>query len=129
MQFKAIRLAALLDSPTAFGSTYAREAQLSDADWLNRSKKWNGDNAVGYLAMDSQSPCGIVAAFIDEHTPGKAHVVSMWVGPTHRRSGVGRSLIAAIVAWACTKSVSALHLMVTNCNDGEISFTSAMDLR
>jgi len=122
MQFKAVRLAALQDSPTAFGSTYAKEAQLSEADWLDRSKKWNGDKAIGYLAMDSRSPCGIVAAFIDEHAPGKAHVVSMWVGPMHRRSGVGRSLIDAVVMWACAKSVSALHLMVTSCNDGAIEF-------
>ena len=36
--FKDVRLRALLDSPSAFGSTYAGEAQLSDADWEQRGE-------------------------------------------------------------------------------------------
>lgn len=33
---KTIRLRALLDSPTAFSSTYAQESQRSDDEWLQR---------------------------------------------------------------------------------------------
>jgi hypothetical protein len=32
--FKTVRLRALQESPTAFGSTYAKESQFSDADWV-----------------------------------------------------------------------------------------------
>jgi len=34
--FKAVRLLALPDAPHAFGSTYAKESQLTDADWTKR---------------------------------------------------------------------------------------------
>src|ERR1017187_8189352 len=65
--FKAVRLSALQDTPTAFGSTFAREAQLSDAEWLQRSKRWTTDHAIGYLAFDGDAACGIVAAFRRQH--------------------------------------------------------------
>jgi ribosomal protein S18 acetylase RimI-like enzyme len=120
--FKAIRLTALQDSPSAFGGTYARESELSDADWLKRAADWGGARSVGYLAMDSGSGCGIVAAFLDERDPLTAHLISMWVAPTHRRAGIGRSLIAAIDAWARTRGTHALRLMVTSSNQSAIEF-------
>jgi hypothetical protein len=83
--FKAIRLQALQDSPRAFCSTYAKESQLSDADWLKRAVDWSSNRSVGYLALYQGVSCGIVAAFLNEHDPSKAHLVSMWVSPTHRR--------------------------------------------
>jgi ribosomal protein S18 acetylase RimI-like enzyme len=136
--FKSIRLAALKDSPTAFGSTFARESQLSDADWLQRATDWNSDRSVAYLAIDDptardeprrtacgeprRTACGIAAAYLDEHDPRTAHLVSMWVAPTHRRRGVGRLLIDAINAWAQTKRATNLQLMVTNINKSAIDF-------
>jgi len=36
-EYKTVRLRALKDTPTAFGSTYAKESALSDADWLSES--------------------------------------------------------------------------------------------
>jgi ribosomal protein S18 acetylase RimI-like enzyme len=122
MQFKAVRLAALQDSPMAFGSTYAREASFPDAEWIRRANNWRGDRGIGYLALDSQIPCGIAGVFLDDRNPAKAQIVSMWVAPTHRRSGVGRLLIDAIVAWCREKSVRDLHLMVTSNNQSAINF-------
>ena len=83
MQLKAVRLAALKESPTAFGSTYAKEAKLTDTDWLERGKKWSGDGAIGYLAMDANEPCGIALGLPREEDPVRADLISMWVAPTH----------------------------------------------
>src|SRR5271165_4246190 len=88
-EFKTVRLRALKDTPTAFGSTYAKESGLSDGDWLKRVNTWNGDAAVCYIAMDEGAPCGIIAGYFDKDDPRRAHVVSMWVAPTHRRTGLG----------------------------------------
>jgi len=120
--FKAVRLTALQDSPTAFGSTYAKESQLSDADWLERTADWSGDRSVGYLAMDSGSPCGIAAAFLNERDPRIAHLISMWVAPAQRRARIGRMLIDAIDRWARERKVYTLQLMVTSCNNAAIEF-------
>ena len=88
--FKEVRLRALQDTPLAFGSTYAKESRLSDSDWEMRVAHWNGPGAIALLAMDGTERCGIVAGFVDKEDQATAHLVSMWVAPTHRRHGVGR---------------------------------------
>src|SRR5450756_1677617 len=98
--FKSVRLRALQDAPSAFGSTYARESMLSDAEWLQRAASWNGERSVGYLAKDQGVVCGIVAAYLDEHNPLQVHIISTWVAPEDRRTGLGRTLIEAIQTWA-----------------------------
>ncbi len=91
---KTIRLRALQETPLAFGSTYARESQLSDADWLSEVATWNsGANSVCYLAMDEGAPCGIIAGRLDDGDPPTPNVASMWVAPSHRRSGLGSRLM------------------------------------
>jgi ribosomal protein S18 acetylase RimI-like enzyme len=122
MAFKATRLAALLDSPSAFGSTYAKESQFSDTDWVKRTTVWTSARSIGYLATDAGNPCGLVAAFIDEHDPLKAHLVSMWVAPAYRRCGAGKMLVSAVVAWAIERGAHTLRLMVTSSNVSAIQF-------
>jgi ribosomal protein S18 acetylase RimI-like enzyme len=120
--FKAARLRALQDTPTAFGSTYARESQLSDVDWLNRAAQCTSETSVGYLAMDAETACGIARATPDDQDLSVAWVESMWVAPSHRRLGIGRLLIDTILAWARSRGVRALKLHVTSNNEPAISF-------
>jgi ribosomal protein S18 acetylase RimI-like enzyme len=122
MTFKAIRLAAILDSPSAFGSTYAKESLLSDADWVKRAADWSSHRSIGYLAMEEGRACGIAAAFLNEHDPTKAHVISMWIAPSHRRHGIGGLLIEAINAWAESRGAQRLELMVTSNNIAALDF-------
>ncbi len=122
LHFKAIRLRALQDAPGAFGATYAAESQLTDADWLRRTERWNGEKGAGFLAFDESVACGIVGIFLDENDKALAHVVSMWTSPTHRRRGVGRRLIETVIRWARNRNVTSLLLMVTSLNDSAIRF-------
>jgi ribosomal protein S18 acetylase RimI-like enzyme len=122
MTFKAIRLAALRESPTAFGSTYAKESLLADADWVKRAVEWSSHRSIGYLAMEEDKACGIAAAFLNERDPTKAHVISMWIAPSHRRHGIGRLLIEAIREWAESRAVQSMGLMVTSNNTAAIDF-------
>ena len=114
--FKEIRLRALQDTPSAFGSTYAREIQLTDADWAARGARWNGERGIGFIAMDGSIACGIAGSFLDEADPTRAHLISMWTAPTHRQRGVGRRLVEGIAAWACGRGASQSLLMVTSSN-------------
>jgi ribosomal protein S18 acetylase RimI-like enzyme len=114
--FKIVRLRALQDSPLAFGSTYAREAQFDDAEWRKRTAYLSGERGIGFLAMDKNAPCGIIGALPDQDGPGTAQIVSMWVAPTHRRSGLGTALIDAVRSWSQTRGIRTLRLMVTSRN-------------
>jgi ribosomal protein S18 acetylase RimI-like enzyme len=114
--FKTIRLRALQDTPTAFGSTYAKESQLTDADWQSRAAQWTSPRSIAYLAHDADLPVGIAACFLHEDNPAKAHLISMWVAPTHRQQGAGRLLVTAIIDWARSKNAQTLFLMCTSNN-------------
>lgn len=122
LAFKAARLRALQDSPTAFSSTYADESRESDEDWLQRADRWSGDRSTSFLALDIGMPCGIVGAFLEREDPRRAHLVSMWVAPAHRRSGVGRALVQAVLDWAASKGARAVYVMVTFNNDIAVTF-------
>ena len=120
--FQAVRLRALRDSPGAFGSFSIKEAQLFDAEWLRRSARSTGETSVGYLASDEQTTCGIVRATLDDLDSSVVWVQSMWVAPSHRRLGLGRSLIDAVLEWARGQRVRTLKLMVTRDNHPAIRF-------
>lgn len=120
--FKAVRLRALLDAPHAFGSTYERESKFSDAEWLARIERSNGDTGVGFLAMDDGVPCGIAGALLDIATRQRAELVSMWIAPSHRRRGAGRLLVSEVCAWTHSRGLAALYLMVTSNNQPAICF-------
>ena len=120
---KTVRLRALQDTPSAFSSTYAQESLLSEAEWLQRAAKWsNGSSSACFLAMDEGAPCGIIACYFDEHDPPRPNVVSMWVAPEHRRTGLGTRLMNEVQRWAQTRGAGELRLMVTNNNAKAISF-------
>ena len=120
--FRAARLAALEDTPTAFGSTLAKESQLSEQDWLQRVYTWNGSLSVCYIAMDEASPCGIAAGKCDDKAPQRAYLLSMWVAPAYRRSGLGTRLVNAVEEWVQNLGVRELRLRVTSKNSAAIRF-------
>jgi ribosomal protein S18 acetylase RimI-like enzyme len=121
-EFKTVRLRALRDSPSAFGSTYGKESQLSDEDWLKRATTWNSNGGVCYIGMDKSEPCGIIASFFDKADPQKAHVASMWVAPAYRRTGLGTTLMDAVERWARGHGAVELRLMVTSNNSVATAF-------
>ena len=130
--FKDARLRALQDFPLAFSSTYVKESQLSDEEWIQRSARCNGDHAVGYLAVDDSdhgSACGLVACYAEQVSVPHGHVISMWVDPAFRRAGIGRMLIDALGQWAGTRGLRELRLMVTSVNRGAIEFYERIGFR
>lgn len=120
--YKTVRLRALQDTPSAFGSAYARESQFSEADWHSRAANLCTPHSIGYLAYHQDEYCGIAAGFLDQQTPQNAELVSMWVAPSHRRTGTGKLLVDAIESWARLCAAHTLRLMVTNNNLAAISF-------
>jgi ribosomal protein S18 acetylase RimI-like enzyme len=120
--FRAVRLRALRDAPYAFSATYTRELEFPDAEWLTRVERMNGEAGAGFLAMDDETPCGLVGTFLNLNDPTRAQLVSMWTAPEYRRHGIGRLLVKQVTDWAVLRNAHTLMLMVTSNNDPAIRF-------
>jgi ribosomal protein S18 acetylase RimI-like enzyme len=105
-----IRLRALRDSPSAFGSTYEREAGFAETHWRERLED---DSSVSVLAEVDGRPVGMAGGFPD--LPGLLHVVAMWVEPSTRGRGVGHALLRAVDDRARDRGLG-LHLDVNTTN-------------
>ncbi|RYU09399.1 GNAT family N-acetyltransferase [Nocardioides iriomotensis] len=112
--WRDLRLRALQDSPSAFGSTYAREAAFDETAWRDRLSPTEPTD-VAVLAYHEAVPVGMGGGFGD--LPGFVHVVAMWTDPAHRGHGVGAAVLGALAAWADERGFR-LHLDVNTVNDG-----------
>jgi len=106
-----IRLEALRDAPTAFGSTYEREALRDAAHWRGRIAR--GGTFLAYIPEVSE-PAGLIGGYQED--PVTVELVSMYVRPRARGRGVGEALVATVVNWAGQRSASSVHLWVTETN-------------
>jgi ribosomal protein S18 acetylase RimI-like enzyme len=119
--YRDLRLHALRESPDAFGSTHAHEAQRSDREWELRLSQglrspWN----LPLVAEANAEPCGLAWVRIEEDAPAIAHLYQMWVAPEQRRQGSGRALLDAAVAWARVAGALTLALNVTSGNNDAV---------
>lgn len=120
--FRDVRLRALLEAPSAFGSTYAKESQLTVSDWVQRAAQWNGARSILYLALDGAAACGMAGSILDQDDRTRAQLISMWTAPAHRQHGIGRLLVNEVLEWARLRGANTLHLLVTSNNHRAIAF-------
>lgn len=109
-----VRLAALADAPYAYGSTFAAERDLDEAEWRRRSA-----TALWVVAVRNAENAGLVGLLVPELVPvtDTPLLISMWVDPAHRGHGVGDVLITEILRWAAEKRWSQVVLRVAEGND------------
>ena len=118
-----IRLEALRDAPSAFGSTYEREAASGEPDWLRRIAR--GGNFLAYLPeagiteagipeASASEPAGLIGGYSE--TADVVELVSMYVRPKARGRGVGEALVATVFGWAQDRGAKTVHLWVTESN-------------
>ncbi len=127
---KAIRLAALLESPSAFGSTHAAEVDQPDDHWASRASLGAaGRNSAIYLAIVDQSVVGIVGGYRPDPAGSSIELVSMWVSPAQRRAGIAAKLVEAVVGWASETNATSVDLWVTRGNDAAVRLYEAAGFR
>jgi ribosomal protein S18 acetylase RimI-like enzyme len=116
-ELAAVRLAALSESPFAFGSTYAAEVERTDDEWSDRAR-WasSGAERITLLARSVERTIGIAGGYREERQPDQVHLVSMWIAPEARRSGLGQRLVGAVIEWAEVTDASSVGLWVTRGN-------------
>ena len=116
-ELKEIRLAALRDAPSAFGSTYAEEAERSDTEWSERARLAStGLDRITFLARLDARPIGIAGGYREEEQSTEVDLVSMWTAPDVRRTGTGRLLVREVIDWAAQTGASSVGLWVTRGN-------------
>jgi ribosomal protein S18 acetylase RimI-like enzyme len=120
-----IRLEMLADSPVAYLETLADATARGEDHWrfLARRGAAGRDN-IGLAVTDPSPPhgfLGYLACFVD--APGQGHVVSVYLTPAYRGSGVAARMLDAAVDWARGEAgVSRLHLYVHEHNDRAHAF-------
>jgi ribosomal protein S18 acetylase RimI-like enzyme len=127
---KQVRLAALVDSPSAFGSSYAAEVDQPDEHWASRAELGAaGERSVTFFAVDDGSVVGLVGAYRPDAAGPSVELVSMWVSPAQRRAGIAADLVDAVVRWAHGTGATAVELWVTRGNDAAVRLYEAAGFR
>ena len=111
-EFREVRLASLAESPGAFGSRYADWVHADEARWRARLT----DVPLTLVARGPDGPLGVVSGM--EADDG-LELISMWVAPHVRGTGLARLLIRGVVDWALGLG-RPLHLMVRDDNAAAI---------
>jgi ribosomal protein S18 acetylase RimI-like enzyme len=111
--YRAIRLAMLQESPSAFGSTHATEAAFDEATWRQRLT----DNAVFVADLGGVQVGSATHADSWLADPTEAYLVGMWVSPAARGSGAGPALVDAVIAQARASGKRRVILDVVESNN------------
>lgn len=116
--FRAVRVAALTDSPSAFGSTLADAEQRTDTEWQNmvRTRCSSDSSAIWLAESDDGHVVGVVATDRDQSV-GETELISMWVAPEARGAGLASDLIEVVVAWATARGSASVSLWVMRGNE------------
>ena len=92
--FRKIRLRALREAPYAFQSRYDDWAEAPEARWRDRL----ASVPLNLVARRGDDLLGMASGVLDGGEA--AELISMWVDPAARGSGVGAALVGAVVHWA-----------------------------
>lgn len=104
--WRDIRLAALADSPAAFGSAVEDERAIGEDRWREMIR-----TAAIFIATVEGDVAGVVAGLYRD-SPADRGLGAMWVAPRWRGRGVADTLVAAVVAWGRSQGAVTLGLWV-----------------
>jgi ribosomal protein S18 acetylase RimI-like enzyme len=107
-----VRLRALLDAPSAFASTHAREVAFGEDEWRARIA-----GGPWWLAYADGVLVGMVAGYGTDDEPGVRHLVSMWVAAEARGTGAATALAGEVCRWAAADGARTVSLWVADGND------------
>ncbi len=110
--FRDVRLASLSDAPGAFGARHADWVDADEGRWRQRLV----DVPFTLVARSAGVPVGVVSGV---ESADVVELISMWVSPTHRGTGLAGRLVAGVVAWAAGKGRDTV-LMVRDDNEAAI---------
>lgn len=115
-RYRNFRLAALQESPNAFGNAYESEQHIPEEQWhLWIANVW--------FALEDNIILGIIG-FLPE-SPTTAQIVSFWVTPQSRGKGIGKQLLQYIQELAKNRNFTKLYLYVSTTQTAAIGLYHA----
>lgn len=106
---RAVRLAALAESPEMFGSTLGREQTFDEAEWRGRAER-----PATFLAVRDGRDVGLAGVY---DLDGTWWLMGMWVEPSARGTGVVEALVGACLSAAAVAGATQVTLGVMEGND------------
>jgi ribosomal protein S18 acetylase RimI-like enzyme len=112
-EMKRLRLAALAADRLAFGSTLEVEQAFGDEVWIDRARESaTSDHRATWVAVDDAGwVLGMVGAHVET---ADASLFGMWVDPAARGSGLGGSLLDAVIGWLEARHPAATIALSVN---------------
>ncbi|MFL6673705.1 MAG: GNAT family N-acetyltransferase [Massilia sp.] len=117
-RLKEIRLASLLDAPTAFGVSHSTAAAYSDAQWRERAAR--GSHPEFVLALVDGVAVGIIGGGVSQAS--EFNLIAMWVRPECRGKAVAAGLVETIKARAVALGHTRVVLTVSPDNGRAAAF-------
>ncbi|MEU8080378.1 GNAT family N-acetyltransferase [Catellatospora citrea] len=103
-QLRALRLEALQDAPSAFGTTYADAAALADEAWQQQAERGaNSPTSATFVATTPDGRwVGMAGSAPVEVVPGTFCIQGVYVTPAHRGGpgGLAARLVEVAIVWA-----------------------------
>jgi RimJ/RimL family protein N-acetyltransferase len=118
MLLKQVRLAALSNTPTAFGVSYETAAAYTDAQWQERASAATGTEF--WLAFIDGKPVGMIGGGISQKN--RFNLIGMWAEPSVRGSGIASRLVEAVKSRALQKGHDCIFLDVSPDNARATNF-------
>ncbi|MGL5911257.1 MAG: GNAT family N-acetyltransferase, partial [Phycicoccus sp.] len=121
-----VRLAALIDSPRAFWSTYPESARLSEHEWRARASSVHPFGR----AFDGERPLGTVGLYRPDDLPDDdVALVAMWVATIARGTGIADLLVSTALAHARSDRRRRVRLEVAHENRRAWAFYERLGFR
>ncbi len=122
MLYRAVRLAALGESPDAFSSTLADAILRSEESWHTQADQGaRGSDRAIFLAINDD-PMGLAALYRDERFGHTTELIQMWVSPECRSRGLSQELLCSALSWARTNGYRTIRAEVMPNNLRAIRF-------
>lgn len=116
-RLRPLRLRALRDAPDAFGTIHGDAAALPDAAWQQQL-----ETLATFVAVVDGLDVGMVRGVRSDDDPRAAYLLSMWVAPAHRRTGIGMALVRRLIDWARDEAFDRVILDVGDHNEPAVRF-------
>jgi RimJ/RimL family protein N-acetyltransferase len=123
--YRAVRLAALSESPEAFKATYEEESRLEEQEWRERMRR-----STRLVAARGEAVLGVASLGDSEARPAQgAQIFGLWVVPSARGTGVAWELVQACADHARAQGKSHLSYWVGTENGRAVAFASSFGFR